>query len=102
MMEDKFQDPIFGELCWEDAYNWWTAQVELEPGITIQTYLCGDPDQISEDIIQFRKIFENFRQNEAKARICAAQQLCETHNESWLQEDEEEITEEEFCRRIQP
>jgi hypothetical protein len=99
-MEDKFQDTIFGELFWEREYNWWKGMVEIQPDLSIDVYLSGEP--AIHNIEQFQKVFEIYRRGEENARLCASKHLLEVHNESWLEEDEAEITQAEFCRRIQP
>jgi uncharacterized protein (TIGR03067 family) len=33
------EDRVLGRLTWEDNYDWWEAQVELQPGLTVAVHV---------------------------------------------------------------
>ncbi len=101
-MENKFQDPIFGELVYEEKYGDWRCEVESYPSQTVAVNLSGNrAQQVLENIERYRQTFQNILQNELMARVFAADKLLKIYNESW-RDEEGELALSEFCQRIRP
>lgn len=100
-MANKLQDPVFGELTWDDKYRWWTGKVQLNPDLSFKLYLHEYPKDASEDIAPYHRYFEFLCQNEAAAREYAAQELLGVYNDHW-RGDGPILTKEEFCRKMEP
>lgn len=96
------QDKVFGELNWEEKYNWWKGKFLLQPNLEIDVRLDGVKAEIAANITQFQLTFEKFCINEPNARIYAAEKLLKIHNDSWRDDDEEIVTTQEFCQGIKP
>lgn len=41
MDTDKVQDAIFGELKWDDTYDWWLCSLEFAPGHEVNVSIHG-------------------------------------------------------------
>lgn len=100
-MGNKLQDPIFGELIWDEKYHWWKGEARIAPDMRFDVYLYEYPKDASEDIATYHRFFELLRQNEAAAREYAAGELLDNYNDNWSGDDPP-ISKEEFCRRMKP
>lgn len=101
-MENKIQDPILGELIWEEKHRWWKGKVRINSDLPFKIYLMDYPQDASEDLEPYRRFFEIICRNEAAAREFAAEELLETYNDYGWGDDDEILTKEEFCHRMKP
>ncbi len=99
-IKKKINDPVFGELIWDEKYHWWKADARANSDFPFAVYLTDYLGEADDDIEPYRRFFEIVRQNEPAAREYAAQELLEIYNENWS--NNEFITKEEFCRRMEP
>jgi hypothetical protein len=96
---DKIQDAVFGELKWDDAYDWWRSELEIAPGHSIKVSIFGlDLDAVLETR---RALFVHIRDTEPELRAAIAAKMLELAEE-WRDEDEEPdpITLESFIKRM--
>ncbi len=96
---DKIQDSIFGELEWDDAYDWWLSELEIAPGHSIEVSIFGrDLDAVLE---ARRALFVRIRDTEPELRAAIAAMMLELAEE-WRDEEEdpEPITLESFAKRM--
>ncbi len=96
---DNVQDAVFGELEWDDTYDWWRSELEIAPGHSVEVSIFGrDLDAVLDNR---RAMFVRIRDAEPALRAAIAQKMLELA-EDWRDEDEqpEPITLESFARRI--
>jgi len=77
------QDPIFGKLTWEDNLEWWTGQVEVAPGHTIQVALSTTEKELETLLAQAHPLLARIRREEADLRRATAEALLELYNTAW-------------------
>ena len=77
------QDPIFGELTWEDNLEWWTGHVEVAPGHAIQVALSTTEGELETLLAQARPLLARIRREEADLRRATAEALLELYNTAW-------------------
>lgn len=99
-VERKIQDPVLGELIWNEKYHWWKAEARSDSDFPFAVYLMDYPVEAVEDLESYQSLFKILRQNEPAAREYAAQELLDVYNTHWS--NNEFITKEEFCRRMIP
>jgi hypothetical protein len=96
---DKIQDAVFGELEWDDTYDWWLSELEIAPGHSIEVSIFGrDLDAVLETR---RAMFVRIRDTEPELRAAIAAKMLELA-EHWRDEDEDPdpITLESFTKRM--
>lgn len=94
------QDGALGTVTWDDRFDQWEAQVELQPDHAVT--MTVDPAEELDDtaaVELLRDMHLWLRQCEPEARQFAAAELLELHNDTWSEEDEE-TTAEEFVERM--
>ncbi len=79
----QHQDPIFGELTWEDHLEWWTGQVTVTPDHSIQVALSTPEDGLETLLGQAHPLLAHIRQEEADLRQATAEALLELYNTAW-------------------
>jgi hypothetical protein len=96
---DKIQDAVFGELEWDDAYDWWLSELEIAPGHSVEVSIFGrDLDAVLETR---RNLFVRIRDTEPELRAAIAAKMLELAEE-WRDEEEEPdpITLESLAKRM--
>lgn len=48
-MPGPIDDPLLGHLNWDKEFNWWTGEVEINPGLRIGVTVEADPAASSPD-----------------------------------------------------
>jgi len=79
----RHQDPVFGELTWEDHLEWWTGQVEVAPGQTLQVALSTTQEGLETLLPKARPLFSRLWREEAELRRATAEALLELYNTAW-------------------
>jgi hypothetical protein len=99
-MDDVLEDPVLGELVWEEDLQWWHGEVEWAPGHPVGVAVsCVEKEDIRGLLRRARRAFAWARGHEEHARLCAARELLELYNGTW-REGEGLISREEFAERI--
>lgn len=89
-----------GVLTFEPEYQWFGGETKLEDRAIALNLELAERDQALELIPALQKVTKDLASLDLAARRYAAEQLLETKNDSWLDEDEEELTEEDFIGRM--
>jgi hypothetical protein len=112
--EQVRQHPVLGELRWDEQVQWWEAQVELIPGVTIALCLsaeneCGDYVAPEELFAAGLKYLPWARAAEPQCRQQIADDLLDCYNDAWANTDPEDpdngpgpVTRDEFIALIRP
>jgi uncharacterized protein (TIGR03067 family) len=78
------EDPVLGQLTWDDNYDWWEAQVKLKPERAVDVHV--EPADEQDDVTAVaggREFIRWLRRHEPAARRFAAAELLDTHNGAW-------------------
>ncbi len=96
--KQPIQDPLLGEVKWDDNYDHWKARLEVKSGVVIDFYI--EPgDQTDEIALEAgRTLAQWLRAHEGDGRRYAASQLLDDHNENW--NDSDQISAEDFASRM--
>ncbi len=96
---DKIQDAVFGELEWDDAYDWWLSELEIAPGHSIEVSIFGR--DLAAVLDTRRALYERIRDTEPELRTAIAAMMLELAEE-WRDEEEEPepITRESLAKRM--
>jgi hypothetical protein len=82
--KNPIEDPVLGRLTWDDNFDWWEAQIELKPGLTIDAHVeLGSAQDDVAAVAAGREFIRWLRQHEPAARRFAAAELLDTHNDCW-------------------
>ena len=46
-MENKIQDPVFGDLVWEEEYDWWKGKAELRSDLIVEINLMLEDSKLT-------------------------------------------------------
>jgi len=93
------EHPYFGKLVYNAELNWWEGVLSIEPSVTVYFSLDGCNDDqalvatgeaVCRDLSEWRKRVEDF----------AVEKLRPLKNKSWLEENEDEVTVEQFKSRM--
>jgi len=89
-----------GTLTFEPEYQWFGGETKLGDRAVALNLESAERERALELVPVLQKATGNLSSLDLEARRYAAQQLLELKNDSWLDEDEEELTEEEFAGRM--
>ena len=95
------RNPFFGELTYDEELEWWKG---LVPGTapSVVVYVSGDDDgDPASALATGEEVCRQFPEWCGRVRAYAAATLLQLKNDSWLEEDEDEVTPEEFQSRMQ-
>ena len=76
--------PDIGRLTWDDNFDWWQGQSEVNPGLIAEVNVTpaeGQDDTVAIAALQSFLVW--FRSHEPEAREFAADQLLENYNDNW-------------------
>lgn len=94
------EDPQFGPLTLNRALNQFSGSV-LWDGVEISLDLsCDETGELQESLTVARKLWEQQSTWAAQVQDFAVSGLLEHKNEDWLEEDESEVTAQEFKKRM--
>lgn len=94
-------DPRLGELRYDETLEWWVGTV---PGADPSVSLYVSPDDSgdpSSALATGAAICRQFSEWAERVRRYAVEQLLSLKNDSWLDEDEANVTPEQFLSRMQ-
>jgi uncharacterized protein (TIGR03067 family) len=96
--KQPIDDPVIGRLIWDDNFDSWDTRIQLGSGDQIDCHI--EPGNRSDETVveAGREAIDWLRLNEANARRYAAQELLDTHNDSW--NDGDAISSETFAGRM--
>lgn len=89
-----------GMLTFEPEYQWFGGEAKLGDRAVALHLESAERERALELIPALREASEELPSLDLAARRYAAEQMLELKNDSWLDEDEEELTEEEFAGRM--
>jgi hypothetical protein len=92
-------EEVLGRLEWDDRTGDWRGGLDLFPNFHVGISVEPQED-LARTLIQARESLSWLRENEDYARRCIADELLETYNGSWS-EEERPISLEEFIDRIE-
>ena len=85
--KEPIQDPVLGQLTWNDNLDWWEGQVELRPDLKVMLHIePGEERGDAEIAAAGRQLLAWVREHEPRAREFAAAELLDTHNDHWNDE----------------
>lgn len=100
-MEQAIQDDFFGAINYDREYSCYCCELACgAEKITISFIIDLEDSEINRVIDDAKKLCKNLVNWIEKAREYAVDELLDLKNESWLEEDEAEITPEEFKGRM--
>lgn len=89
-----------GTLTFEPEYQWFSGETKIgDRAVTLHLELA-ERERALKLIPALQTVTEELSSLDLTACRYAAEQLLEVKNDSWLDEDEEELTEEEFAQRM--
>ena len=95
-----FADPQFGLFTLDRRVNWYEATPDW-CGATIRlTIPAGATDDMEKSLAVARQLWADQENWQRKITTCATKELLGLKNGTWLDEDEEELSEEDFVRRM--
>jgi hypothetical protein len=95
-----FTDPQFGLFTLNRLVNWYEASSDWCGSSIRLTIPARTPDYMDMAIALARRLWAEQEQWQRKIIACAIKELLELKNTAWLGEDEEEVNEKEFARRM--
>lgn len=94
------EDAFFGTVTFDRALNGWEKQVEWN-GTTVHLYLSPGEDGDLQALLRLAEaLWEDAAGWERRLREFAVEELIELKNDTWLDENEEEVTPEQFYARM--
>jgi hypothetical protein len=95
-----YDDDFFGRFTFDRGPDWYTANVDWN-GESISLHLSVEQsDKIDVPLGFARELWNNQSTWNQRAQDFAVQELLSLKNEDWLDEDETELTPEQFKRRM--
>jgi hypothetical protein len=96
-----YRDPELGEFLLDRSINWFQTEVAWH-GRSIRLDLVADSvAEIDDPLITLKTLWRNLDDWTAKVDDYAVDALLERKNSTWLDEDESEVTPDEFKSRMQ-
>jgi hypothetical protein len=96
-----FEDPQFGVFTLDAGGNCYDAKADWG-GISVNlTIPAGGPVEMERSLATARNLWADQKNWQKRITDCAIAELWELKNESWLGEDEAEVTAAEFAARMQ-
>ncbi len=96
--------PVLGTFAFDSSIDWWRTQSTVPLGGTDQVVLSlsmnGDPDVPAERFDEAAGILR--RLDPRTLRRVVAEHYLELYNDTWCQDDDEELDHAGFCARITP
>ncbi|WP_339729690.1 DUF2262 domain-containing protein [uncultured Gimesia sp.] len=93
-------DPQFGNLTLDRTVDWYRATVKWG-GVEVDLDLsCDDADDVQKTLDVARKLWEQEIEWSVRVKDFAVKELLESKNGLWLEEDEAEVTPDEFKNRM--
>ncbi|WP_051506897.1 DUF2262 domain-containing protein [Saccharibacillus sacchari] len=89
-----------GTLVFESEYQWFGGETHLEDRAVTLNLESAERERALELVPALQKLTEELASLDLAARRYAAEQLLEVKNDSWLDENEEELTEDDFAGRM--
>jgi hypothetical protein len=95
-----FSHPQFGLFTLDRRVNWFAAKAEW-CGAPVELTVCsGAAEEMEKSLAAARQLWADQREWQKRIVALATKELRATKNNSWLDEDESEVSEEEFARRM--
>ena len=100
-MEKLIQDDYFGEIKYDREYSCYCCALDCGGvKITISFIVDLDESEVLRVVEDAKKLCKNLYSWIEKAKEYAVDELLDLKNDSWLEEEEEELTPEEFKSRM--
>ncbi len=95
-----FKDTVLGEFIFDRKYGWYTSKVNWN-GKTIELNInVEEPNDLQAGLILAHSLFENVTSWSQRISNYAVQELLPLKNDTWLEDDELELTSEDFLKRM--
>lgn len=95
-----YEDRVLGTFALDKRVDTFEKKVDWQGRSVNLTFDNGTDEEIAEGLRTCYEIMNNVSEWDNKVRKFAAEQLLELKNENWIDEDEDELTKEEFMTRI--
>ena len=102
----KLQEPVtfmdwqFGLFTLNRRVDWYEALPDWCDGSVRLRISAAMPDEMEKSIEVARQLWSEQEEWQQKIATCAAKGLLQLKNDTWLDEDEQELTEEDFANRM--
>jgi hypothetical protein len=94
------RDHQFGEFTLDRRVNWYTAETEWNGAVVSLNLTLGDSGTIDAALQAARALWKDQEQWSKRIEDYAVQELLPLKNESWLDDGEAELTDDEFKARM--
>jgi hypothetical protein len=95
-----FEDPVFGTFTLDRRIDWFTAEVVWDGRPVSLNLSAREPAEVQRALKATRALWQSQSVWNRRIRDYAVQELLPLKNESWLDEDEAELTPDEFQDRM--
>jgi hypothetical protein len=95
-----YQDYQFGQLTLDRRVNWYTAETEWNGTVVALKLTLDDSGTIDAALQAARALWKHQKEWTKRIEDYAVQELLPLKNESWLDEDEAELTADQFKARM--
>jgi hypothetical protein len=95
-----FTDPQFGMFTLDRRVNWYEATPDWCGGSIRLTIPASAPAAMQKTLAVARRLWAEQEEWQRKINACASKELLGLKNDTWLGEDEAEVSEAEFARRM--
>lgn len=96
----SFADPQFGRFTLDRRVDWYEATPDWCGGSIRFTISAGTPEEMEKSLTVARRLWAEQEDWKRKITACATKELLGLKNDSWLDEDEPEVSEQEFARKM--
>lgn len=95
-----FADPQFGLFTLDRRVNWYEASPDWCGSSVCLTITASAPEDVEKSLAVARRLWADQEDWQRKITDFATKELFGLKNESWLDEDEPEVSKEEFARKM--
>ena len=95
-----FTDPQFGVFTLDRRVNWYEAKPDWCGGSIRLTIVAGVPEEMEKALAVARRLWAAQEEWQLRITNCATRELLGLKNDTWLDEDEPEVSAQEFARRM--
>jgi hypothetical protein len=101
MPKHSLSDPFLGRLRHDKTVNWYEGVFTVGDSPVAISLEVDEQGDVAPALNRAREVLEDIERHARGARDYAVEQLLDLKNESWLDEDEEPVTPEQFRARME-
>jgi uncharacterized protein (TIGR03067 family) len=94
------EDPVLGRLAWDDNLSWYQGELRHEERVVSITVEPDEQGEPATALARARGVAARLPEYIQLARRYAVESLLELKNDAWREDDEPELTPEQFAARI--